>query len=77
MILSGRGITSSVQSPYPENVLLAAGGAVVTFILGPLNDLVWRIVRHRRGRAERPRICPSHPFLRRVVLVCLIHVCFT
>lgn len=36
-----------------ENVLLTGGGAGVTFILGLLDDLVGRIVRHRRGRGER------------------------
>jgi ferric-chelate reductase len=38
-----------------ENVLLAAGGAGVTFTLGLLDDLVGRIVRHQRGRGERTR----------------------
>jgi ferric-chelate reductase len=38
-----------------ENVLLAAGGAGVTFILGLLDDLVGRIVRCQRGRGERTR----------------------
>jgi len=37
------------------NVLLAAGGAGVTFILGLLDDLVGRVVRHQRGRGERTR----------------------
>lgn len=38
-----------------ESVLLAAGGAGVTFILGLLDDLVGRVVRHQRGRGERTR----------------------
>ena len=38
-----------------ESVLLVAGGAGVTFTLGLLDDLVGRIVRHRRGRGERTR----------------------
>lgn len=38
-----------------ENVLLTAGGAGVTFILGLLDDIVGRIVRHQRGRGERTR----------------------
>ncbi len=38
-----------------ENVFLVAGGAGVTFILGLLDDLVGRIVRHQRGRGERTR----------------------
>ncbi|KAH9994986.1 iron reductase [Russula compacta] len=38
-----------------ENVLLAAGGAGVTFTLGLLDDLVGRIVRHQRRRGERTR----------------------
>ena len=38
-----------------QNVLLTAGGAGVTFVLGLLDDLVGRIVRHQRGRGERTR----------------------
>jgi ferric-chelate reductase len=38
-----------------ENVLFVAGGAGVTFIIGLLDDIVGRIVRHKRGRGERTR----------------------
>jgi hypothetical protein len=58
------GIQNHLQYNHPilgeyENVLLAAG---VTFILGLLDDLVRRIVRHRRGRAASANLPgPSVP----------------
>ncbi|KAG9101493.1 hypothetical protein FS749_006396 [Ceratobasidium sp. UAMH 11750] len=38
-----------------ESVLLVAGGSGATFTLGVLDDIVGRIVRHRRAKGEKTR----------------------
>ncbi|KAG8688706.1 hypothetical protein FRC11_004939 [Ceratobasidium sp. 423] len=47
-----------------ESVLLVAGGSGATFTVGVLDDVVGRVVRHRRAKGEKTRVIKFVWFVR-------------
>ncbi|CAE6454091.1 unnamed protein product [Rhizoctonia solani] len=66
-------LTVMVDGPYGgltfdlgdfESVLLVAGGSGATFTVGALDDIVGRVVRHRRAKGEKTRVIKFVWFVR-------------
>ncbi|CAE6495235.1 unnamed protein product [Rhizoctonia solani] len=66
-------LTVMVDGPYGgltfdlgdfESVLLVAGGSGATFTVGVLDDIVGRVVRHRRAKGEKTRVIKFVWFVR-------------
>ncbi|KAH7345171.1 iron reductase [Rhizoctonia solani] len=66
-------MTVMVDGPYGgltldlgdfESVLLVAGGSGATFTVGVLDDIVGRVVRHRRAKGEKTRVIKFAWFVR-------------